>query len=109
EDKMTASHNTVLFEVKLMAMVIDEAMRRGYCHKNPCRQLKERKHPPKIKPEISECDIPLIERELALEPEWMPVAFAIAIRHATRLRATSIHLERDVDWNAKRITFHEKG
>jgi len=72
---------TALFEIKLMAMLMDEAKRRGYCHENPCREVKEKKHPPKVKPEITEADIGLILRELEAEPEWMRLSFSIAILH----------------------------
>jgi integrase len=106
---MSASHNTALFEIKIMAMILDEAKRRGFCHENPCRNLKLKKNKPDPKLVITEADIELIRRELLAEPEWMRVSFEIAILHGTRLRATCINLERDVDWKTRRITFHEKG
>lgn len=102
-------HNTALYELRLLAKLLDEAKLRGYCQDNPCRSLQIRKEPPKVKPEILEADIQLIRARLKSEPEWMRVSFEIAIHHGTRLRATSVSLASDIDEGFRSITFHEKG
>ncbi|MEQ2005248.1 MAG: hypothetical protein ABMA26_00510 [Limisphaerales bacterium] len=105
----SASHNTSLGDVKLLGIVLDEAVRREFCERNPCHKTGLTKQPSPQKPEISGPDIALILDELQQEPEWMFVSFQISIAHGTRLRATSIDLRRDVNWDQWTVTFHEKG
>lgn len=90
-------------------MWIDEAIRRCYCEQNPCRKLGWSKDRPSEKPAITDEDIALIGRELEVEPEWMKISFQISIHHGTRLRATQVHLDNDVDWVRTTVTLHEKG
>jgi len=101
--------NTAIFEIKVFGMWFDEAVRRGFCETNPCRQLGLSKDQPREKPEIPVNDIALIEQELTNEPEWMLISFKIAILHGVRLRATQVDLVKDVDWESLTVTFHEKG
>jgi integrase len=102
-------HNTALSDVRLLALIIDEAIRLGFAERNPCRRIGVKRHAAKVKPEFTDLDIDVIRRALLNEEEWMRISFEIAIRHGTRLRATSISLEHDVDWNLNTVTFHEKG
>ncbi|MHB9008921.1 MAG: tyrosine-type recombinase/integrase [Limisphaerales bacterium] len=103
------SFNTARHEIKLLGLILQEAVHRGYCTSNPSRVMGLSRQPTKPKPDISRTDIELIRQQLIHEPEWMRVCFEIAIHHGTRLRATKVHLERDIDWTAGTITFHEKG
>jgi integrase len=103
------AHNTALGDVRLLALILDEAIRLGYAEKNPCRRIGLKRHGAKLKPEFSDVEIALVRRELMHQPEWMRVSFEIAIRHGTRLRATSIALDTDVDASFETVTFHEKG
>ena len=110
DDRVRAGcHNTALGDLKLLGIVIDEAIRLEFCDRNPCRKTGLKKRPAKEKPEITDADIAMILEELKQEPEWMSTSFQIAIAHGTRLRATSIDLNRDVDWERWNVTFHEKG
>lgn len=102
-------HNSALYDLRFLGLLVDEAIRLGYADTNPCRKIGIKKHAPKVKPEFADEDIALIREKLKVELEWMRISFEIAIRHGTRLRATSIDLNRDVDWIRHTVTFHEKG
>jgi len=104
-----ASYNTALSDVKLLGIVLDEAVRREFCERNPCHKTGLKKQPSPPKSEITDADITLILDELQHEAAWMSIAFQISVAHGTRLRATSIDLRRDVNWDQWTVTFHEKG
>lgn len=101
-------HNTALFELKLLSMVMNEAVRRGFSATNPALKMGISREAPDEKPDISDEHIHKIRAELASEPEWMSVSFEIGLYTGCRLRATVINLS-DVDVDRKRILFHEKG
>jgi len=103
------SFNTARHEIKMLGMILAEAVARGYCVRNVARDLALRKEKPKQKPEFTVEDILEIRRRLQTEPEWMRTSFEISVHHGTRLRATQVDLNQDVDWTAGTITFHEKG
>jgi integrase len=102
-------HNTALYELKFLGMLMREAIKRGYASANPAADLGISKLDPAEKPEIPDADLALIWRELQKEPEWMRNAWQISLYTGCRLRATRLQLARDVDLQRGRITFHEKG
>jgi hypothetical protein len=109
DDRVRAGcHNTALADLKLLGLILDEAIRLEYCDRNCCRKTGLQKRPAKQKPEITDADAAMILGELKQEPAWMSVSFQIAIAHGTRLRATSIDLRRDVNWEKWTVTFFEK-
>ena len=101
--------NTARHEIKMLGMILSEAIARGYCTRNVARDLSLKKEKPAQKPEFTTEDILEIRRRLQIEPDWMRVSFEMAIHQGTRLRATQVDLHQDVDWAAGTITFHEKG
>lgn len=103
------SFNTARHEVKMLGMILAEAVVREYCTLNVARDLGIKKETPRQKPEFTTEDILEIRNRLQAEPEWMRVSFEISIHHGTRLRATQVDLGQDVDWIAGTITFLEKG
>lgn len=103
------SANTARHEIKMLGMILAEAVVRGYCARNVARDLSLKKETPKQKPEFTAEDILEIRRRLQTEPDWMRISFEISIHHGTRLRATQVELHQDIDWTAGTITFHEKG
>lgn len=103
------SFNTARHEIKMLGMILAEAVARGYCTRNVARDLSLKKEKPKQKPEFTTEDILEIRRRLESEPDWMRVSFEIAIHHGTRLKATQVDLHNDVDWAAGTVTLHEKG
>jgi len=91
--------NTARHEIKMLGMILSEAVARGYCVRNVARDLSLK----------TTRDIMEIRRRLESEPDWMRVSFETSIHQGTRLRATQVDLHQDVDWAAGTITFHEKG
>lgn len=102
------SKNTALCDVKVMSIVMREAIRRGYAETNHCEKLGIQKDPAPQKPEIQESELAKIRRELSTRPAWMSTCFEIAIHQGCRLSETSIPLER-VDLARMTVMFSAKG
>lgn len=100
----TAGRNTAIFELKMLSMILGEAVRLGHVDANPLVSLKLRKDKAAKKPEISDHEIVAIRRSLAEEPEWMQTAFEIALHTGCRLREARIPLN-CVDFKENKITF----
>ena len=96
--------NTAIFELKTLSLIMGEAVRLGHADANPLANLKLHKDKPAKKPEMTDEELVLIRRALPEEPEWMQVAFAIALHTGCRLRETRIPLT-CVDFNENKITF----
>ena len=96
--------NTAIMELKLLAMILGEAVRLGYADANPLVSLKLRRDKPAKKPELSDDEIIKIRKALKHEPEWMQVAFEISVNTGCRLRETRIPLK-CVDLREDKITF----
>lgn len=110
-----ACMNTVLVDLKVLRIVMREAVRRGFATENPCLALGIKREAAQEKPEIMEQEIAAIRQELdriengtPVWPEWMKTSFEIAIRQGCRLRETCLPL-RDIDLNRETITFNAKG
>lgn len=101
--------NTALGEAKFMGLLLDEAVRRGFANRNVCRRLGLRRQKPVPKSEFTAEDIKLCLEALDHERDWMRTAFVIALHQGCRLRATSINLDSDVDWQRETVRLHEKG
>lgn len=110
------SRNTALHNVKVLSRIMREAVRRGYTNGNPCFRMSEDVPPDPVpeKPEFTDEDVAKVRAEFARPrrfhdcPEWMPIAFEIALLQNCRLRATQIPME-NIDLVNDTITFHEKG
>lgn len=102
------SKNTALCDVKVMSVVMREALRRGHAETNHCEKLGIQKDPSKQKPEILDHELAKIRTELTSRPEWMRVAFEIASYQGCRLSETSVPLDL-IDLNRRTITFAAKG
>lgn len=111
------SRNTALHNVKVLSRVMRHAVRLAYASGNPCVRISEdvRPTPAKEKPEFTNEQIAIVRAELArpspkgtTRPEWMSIAFEIALHQNCRLRATQIPMER-IDLDRGTIQFHEKG
>jgi integrase len=111
------SRNTALHNVKVLSRIMREAVRRGYAPANPCFRLSEdvpRTKAPE-KPEFTDEQVAMVRTELKrrsargpARPEWMAIAFEIALLQNCRLSATQIPMDR-IDLKANTILFHEKG
>ena len=100
----TVSRNTAVFELKMLSLIVAEAVRLGHADTNPLVNLKLHKDKPAKKPEITDEELARIRRALEEELEWMQVAFTIALHTGCRLRETRIPLD-CVDLEEQRITF----
>lgn len=104
--KKKACHNTALLELKVLGLVMGEAVRRGYASANPCRELRIGRDKPREKPELTDDQISSIREALKSEPEWMSDAFELAIHHGCRLSECRVPME-DVDLKRRVIHFRK--
>lgn len=100
----TASRNTAIMELKLLAMLMGEAVRLDHAPHNPLVSLKIKRDKPARKPELSDGEIAAIRESLKTEPDWMRIAFEISLHTGCRLRETKIPME-CIDFKESRITF----
>jgi integrase len=100
----TVGRNTAIFELKLLAMLMGEAVRLGHADANPLVSLKLRRDKAAKKPELTDAEIVEIRDALREEPEWMQIGFEIALHTGCRLRETRIPLD-CIDFGEKKITF----
>jgi integrase len=101
--------NTALNDMKVLRIVMRQAVRLGYATGNPCDRLGVAKEESKQKPEFSDADIAEIRTGLVDEPEWMTTCFEIALNTGCRLSETQIDFQH-IDFKGKTLTFiHPKG
>ncbi len=102
-------HNTARLDLKILHLVCEQAIKRGFILANPARKLGIKRHKSPEKPELTDEDIALIRKKLVeLDmPDWMRISFEIAIHQGVRLSETSFPLSR-IDWKHENIEFHAK-
>lgn len=100
----TVGRNTAIMELKLLAMIMGEAVRLGHADANPLVSLKLKRDKPAKKPELSDDEIRRIREALKEEPDWMQTAFEISLHTGCRLRETRIPLN-CVNFREEKITF----
>ena len=100
----TVGRNTAIMELKLLAMIMGEAVRLGHADANPLVSLKLRRDKVARKPELSDAEIIKMRKALKVEPEWMRLAFEISLHTGCRLRETRIPLN-CIDFKEDKITF----
>jgi hypothetical protein len=88
----TLSRNTAILELKILSLIMGEAVRMGYADANPLTSIKIRRDKPAKKPELTDEDIAEIRHALLDEPEWMQISFEISFNTACQLRETRIPL-----------------
>lgn len=105
--------NTALLELKVLSLIMREAIRRGFATANPCERLGMRRDAPKQKPEMTDAEIATIraallvrEGALTIDQRWMSVAFEIAVHQGCRLSETQVPLTAVTD---STIQFVAKG
>lgn len=96
--------NTAIMELKLLAMIMGEAVRLGHADANPLVSLKLKHDKPAKKPELTDDEIRCIREALKSEPEWMRTAFDISLHTGCRLGETRIPLS-CIDFIENKITF----
>ena len=100
----TVGRNTAILELKILAMIMGEAVRLGHADANPLVSIKLRRDKTEKKPELTDQEIVEIRGALRIEPEWMQRAFEIALHTGCRLRETRIPRS-CVDLVENKITF----
>ena len=96
--------NTAIMELKLLAMIMSEAVRLEFADSNPLVNLKLQKDKPARKPELTDKEITVIRKALKDEPEWMQIAFAISLHTGCRLRETRLPMD-CINFAENKITF----
>ena len=104
----TITRNTAIQELKLLALILEEAVRRNWLETNPLRRLGLRRDETAPKPELTDEDIGKIRAAfvnppagIVVEP-WMPVAWEIALHTGLRHAETRLRLA-DVDFVGEEI------
>ena len=94
------TRNTALYELKVWATLMHEAVRRGWAMGNPIAHTGERKDPPKETPALTADDIAkwraalaVEEGRLPLKDRWRTIAFEMALHQGCRLRETSVPMD----------------
>ena len=100
----TVGRNTAIMELKLLSMILGEAVRLGHADANPMVGLKVKRDKVAKKPEMTDAEIVQIREALKAEPEWMQWAFDISLHTGCRLRETRIPMD-CVDFKEGKITF----
>jgi integrase len=96
--------NTAILELKLLSLVLGEAVRLGHADANPLVSMKIRRDRQAKKPELTDDEILEIQAALKEEPAWMQVSFEIGLHTGCRLRETRIPLS-CVEFRETKITF----
>jgi integrase len=102
--KKKCCRNTAVYDIRLLQLVMGEAVRMGHVAANPLASLRIAKEPVKKKREITPDEICKIQKHLAKRKEWMRTSFQIALHTGCRLFETAIQLKY-VDFAEKRLTF----
>jgi len=112
--KYKAGHNTALFELKVLSIVMQEALERGLCSGNPCTKLQIGKAPRRKAPELTDAQYELIISKIPsvenpIVRDMLAVSIQIGRFQGCRIKETRLNLARDVDMKAHTITFTKKG
>ena len=96
--------NTALNDIKVLRIVMRQAVRLRYASSNPVDRLGVAREDAPEKPELTDDDIRAIRAALKGKPEWMSISFEIAIHTGCRESETQIELS-NIDLARKTITF----
>lgn len=109
------SSNTAIYDIKVLRLVMHEAVNRGYASHNPALRVRIPKERIRHARELLAHELALIESKLPLwasarpSRAWMPVAYRIARYQGCRLRETRLNLATQVDLRSGVLTFVTKG
>lgn len=108
-------HNTCVTEIRILGVIVREAVRRGFAVANPVDRCGIKREEGAIKPELKAEEIALIrasvnkkESALPLRERWMTISFEIAMHQSVRLSETQVPLDR-IDENKGVVVWHAKG
>jgi integrase len=99
--KYRAGHNTALFEMKLLGLIMKEAVLRNFAPFNSARELGIKKAPRRKRPAYTDAQLKIIERAIQREPEprrtILLQSYLIGRYHGARLNETWVNPMIDVD------------
>jgi integrase len=109
-----ACHNTALLDLKVMRIVMQEAVERNLAPGNPCLRLGIEREPRKLKPELADEHIELIRNKIPtaenpITRQMLETSFEISRYQGCRISETRVHVRNDVNLEARTITFNAKG
>lgn len=94
------SHNTALLELRVLSVVMTEAVHRGIVQHSPTWKLGVKKNPPKEKQELTEHHVEVIREEITRVKQQDPdlghffeTSFEIALAQGWRLHETHLDLD----------------
>jgi integrase len=100
----TVGRNTAILELKMLSLIMGEAVRLGHAEANPLASLKIRRDKAAKKPELIDQEIIDIRQALQDEPKWMQTSFEISLNTGCRLRETRIPMT-CINFGESKITF----
>jgi len=108
--KYKAGQNTALLELKILGVVMRDAVIRGFAPANPCYKLELKKAPRRISPEFTDDQLAQILEAIDREPEPMRTcfrnSFLVARWHGVRLNETRLNPMTDVEIWTEGTTKH---
>jgi len=100
-----ASINTIIQEVKLLGLVMQEAVRREFAESNPCVRLGWEREKPKEKQPWTDEEFKRVRAKLEeTGPAWMLATLILGFYQAARLRQCAVPLS-DLDLRNGYITY----
>lgn len=100
KNKKPIAPGTISTDIKVLRLVMDEAIRRKFASVNPCLRLRISRKPLRDIYEIKMDEEKIIREHLTTCSEEMNIQFEIAMAQGCRFSETRIDLLRDVDLNA---------
>lgn len=109
------TRNTAIYELKLLGIVMREALLRGLISANPCERMGLMRDAPKEKRALTDADIAKLrtwaaakESHLPITERWRTVSLEVALHQGCRLRETAVPMC-DIDEALGTIKFTGKG
>ena len=96
--------NTIIGELKFMALVMSEAIRRGYAVANPCAKMGLKRAPAREKSVWTLDEARTVAQAVRSAPLWMQATFVLGYYQAARLRQCEVPLA-DIQLKKLRITY----
>jgi hypothetical protein len=106
--KKPIAPGTIVVDVKVWRLIMDEAIRRDWAIVNPCLRLGLSRKPQRTGRAIRDEEDEIFRAALDQGPEWMQISYEIAMAHGCRFKETRIALT-DIDLDYGKILFHAKG
>lgn len=82
--------NTALGELKLLGLVMQEAVSRHLAIENTARKLGIEREEVDLRPEILPTERAIIRKALRKQPEWMAISFELALNTGLRFASTRL-------------------